>query len=184
MIRNFQDPAISRLSPRRRDMHLPMMEILTGFSLADALALLIRTPATLSALLRGLPDMWVRGNEGGDTWSAFDIMGHLIVGERTDFRCSGCGSSWRKREARQFDPFDRLAQFEEKVKASRSTSSWTISPACEGENLAALQTLNRTDTKTGRGERKHPSLGVVTLSELVATWAVHDLTHIHQLSLA
>src|SRR5580692_10222024 len=67
-------------------MHLPMMEILTGFNPAEALALLIRTPATLSALLRGLPDMWVRRNEGRDTWNAFDIMGHLIVGERTEPR--------------------------------------------------------------------------------------------------
>src|ERR1700685_3092658 len=79
------EPALSRLSPKRRDMHLRMMEISTGFSLAEAVALLIRTPATLSALLRGLPDMWVRRNEGRDTWSAFDIMGHLIVGERTDW---------------------------------------------------------------------------------------------------
>ena len=76
-------PALSRLSPKRRDMHPTTMEILTGFSLEEALELLIRTPATLSALLRGLPDRWVRRNEGRDTRSAFDIVGHLIVGERT-----------------------------------------------------------------------------------------------------
>src|ERR1700730_3945970 len=82
---------------------------MTEFNLAEAIAVLSRTPAVLDALLRGLPDTWVRGNEGKDTWSAFDIVGHLIVGERTD---------WMPRariilengEARPFDPFDRLAQ--------------------------------------------------------------------------
>src|SRR3979411_2130687 len=81
----------------------------TEFDLAEVIAVLSRTPAALDALLRGLPDIWVRGNEGKDTWSAFDIVGHLIVGERTD---------WMPRariilengEARPFDSFDRLAQ--------------------------------------------------------------------------
>ena len=61
------------------------MASLTEFSLAEATAVLTRTPATLNALLRGLPNIWVRGNEGKDTWSAFDIVGHLISGERTDW---------------------------------------------------------------------------------------------------
>ena len=173
------EPALSRLSPKRRDMHLPMMEILTGFSLAEALALLIRTPATLSALLRGLPDMWVRRNEGRDTWSAFDIVGHLIVGERTDW-IPRLRIILEKGEARQFDPFDRLAQFEESQGKSLDQLLDDFA-RLRRENLAALQTLNlQHEDWTRRG--KHPSLGVVTLSELVATWAVHDLTHIHQLS--
>lgn len=156
-----------------------MMEISTGFSLAEAVALLMRTPATLSALLRGLPDIWVRRNEGRDTWSAFDIMGHLIVGERTD---------WMPRlriileegEARPFDPFDRLAQFEESQGKSLDQLLDDFA-RLRRENLAALQTLNLQHEDWAR-RGKHPSLGVVTLSELVATWAVHDLTHIHQLS--
>src|SRR5580704_12559776 len=81
----------------------------TEFSLADAIALLGRTPATLNALLRGLPNIWAHSHDGTDTWSAFDIVGHLSVGERTD---------WMPRlrvllengEARPFDPFDRFAQ--------------------------------------------------------------------------
>ena len=85
------------------------MASLTEFNLAEVIALLNRTPATLNALLSGMPDIWVRCNEGQDTWSAFDIVGHLIVGERTD---------WMPRvrvilehgEARPFDPFDRFAQ--------------------------------------------------------------------------
>jgi len=173
------EPARRRLSPKRRDMHLPMVEISTGFSLTEALALLSRTPATLSALLRGLPDMWVRRNEGTDTWSAFDIVGHLIVGERTDWM-PRLRIILEKGEARPFDPFDRLAQFEE---SQGKTLDQLLDDFARlrRENLAALQTLNlQHEDWTWRG--KHPSLGLVTLSELVATWAVHDLTHLHQLS--
>ena len=155
------------------------MASLTEFSLAEAIAVLTRTPSTLNALLRGLPNIWVRGNEGKDTWSAFDIVGHLIFGERTD---------WMPRvrimlengEARPFDPFDRFAQ----LKESRDKSLEQLLDdfaRLRGENLAALQALNlRHEDLTRRG--RHPALGVVTLSELLATWAVHDLTHVHQLS--
>jgi DinB superfamily len=151
----------------------------TKFNLPDAIALLTRTPALLDALLRGLPNTWVRGNEGKDTWSAFDIMGHLIVGERTD---------WMPRvriilengEARPFDPFDRFAQSRE----SRDKSLEQLLDdfaRLRRENLIPLQALNlRQQDLTRRGT--HPALGVVTLSELLATWAIHDLTHLHQLS--
>jgi hypothetical protein len=154
------------------------------FRMAEAIAVLTRTPATVSALLRGLPDAWVRCNEGRskdgkDTWSALDIVGHLIVGERTD---------WMPRvrillengEARPFDPFDRFAQ----LKESRDKSLEQLLDdfaRLRKENLAALQALNlQPEDFTRRG--RHPALGVVTLSELLATWAVHDLTHVHQLS--
>jgi hypothetical protein len=154
------------------------------FRMAEAIAVLTRTPATLSAWLRGLPDAWVRCNEGRskdgkDTWSALDIVGHLIVGERTD---------WMPRlrillengEARPFDPFDRFAQ----LKESRDKSLGQLFDdfaRLRKENLAALQALNlQPEDLTRRG--RHPALGVVTLAELLATWAVHDLTHVHQLS--
>jgi hypothetical protein len=126
-----------------------------------------------------LPNIWVRGNEGDATWSAFDILGHLIEGERTD---------WMPRvrillengEARPFDPFDRLAQF--KGSQNRPLDQLLDDFArLREESLAALQALNlQPDDLTRRG--RHPRLGVVTLSELLATWAVHDLTHMHQLS--
>src|ERR1700689_225101 len=132
------EPAFIRLSPKRRGMHLRMMEILNGFSLADALALLTRTPATLSALLRGLPGIWVRRNEGTGTWSAFDIMGHLIVGERTDW-IPRLRIILEKGEARQFDPFDRLAQFDESQGKSLDQLLDDFA-RLRGENLAALQT--------------------------------------------
>src|ERR1700687_1435949 len=97
------------LSPKRQACIYVGMANLTEFSLAEAVAVLTRTPTTLNALLRGLPNTWVLCNEGKDTWSAFDILGHLICGERTD---------WMPRvriilengEARPFDPFDRFAQ--------------------------------------------------------------------------
>jgi hypothetical protein len=149
------------------------------FSLPNTIALLARTPATLGALLRGLPDTWVRSNEGKDTWSAFDIMGHLVVGERTD---------WMPRlriilehgEARPFDPFDRFAQSRESQDKSLDQLLDEFA-RLRKENLTALQALNlQSQDFTRRG--KHPALGVVTLSELLATWAAHDLTHLHQLS--
>jgi hypothetical protein len=149
------------------------------FSLAEAIAVLTRTPATVTALLRGLPNFWVRRNEGNDTWSAFDIVGHLICGERTD---------WMPRlriiledgEARPFDPFDRLAQFNESQGKSLEQLLDDFA-RLRSENLAALQGLNLQPEDLARRGR-HPALGVITLSELLATWAVHDLTHVHQLS--
>jgi hypothetical protein len=147
--------------------------------MAEAIAVLTRTPPTLNALLRGLPDTWVRCNEGNDSWSAFDIVGHLIVGERTD---------WMPRvriilengEARPFDPFDRLAQSKESKDKSLGQLLDEFA-RLRRKNLAALQALKlQAEDLTRRG--RHPALGMVTLSELLATWAVHDLTHLHQVS--
>ena len=167
------------LSPRRSASIYEGMATLTEFSLAEATAVLARTPATLDALLRGLPQIWMRCNEGKDTWSAFDIMGHLIVGERTD---------WMPRariilesgEARAFDPFDRFAQ--EKESQGKSPEQLLDEFAgLRSENLAALWALNLQPEDLARRGR-HPALGVVTVSQLLATWTVHDLTHVHQLS--
>jgi hypothetical protein len=155
------------------------MANLTEFSLAESIPVLSRTPATLNALLRGLPNIWVRCNEGTDTWSAFDIMGHLIFGERTD---------WMPRvriilesgEGRPFDPFDRFAQSKENQNKSMEQLLDDFA-RLRTENLAELQRLNLQHEGLTRHGR-HPELGVVTLSELLATWVVHDLTHLHQLS--
>jgi hypothetical protein len=151
----------------------------TEFNLSEAIALLTRTPAVLDSLLRGMPDIWVRRNEGGDGWNAFDIVGHLVAGERTD---------WMPRlrivlehgEARAFDSFDRQAQ--SKQSKGKSLEELLDEFAeLRKQNLASLQELNLHPTdQTRRG--LHPALGVVTLSQLLATWAVHDLTHLHQLS--
>jgi hypothetical protein len=159
------------------------MSTATQFSLPDAIALLARTPAMLDALLRGLPEIWIRRNEGRDqdkdTWSAFDIVGHLIVGERTD---------WMPRvrmileygETRPFDPFDRFAQFKETKDKSLDELLNDFS-RLRKENLVALQALNLHPEDLAR-HGQHPALGKVTLSELLSTWTVHDLTHLHQIS--
>ncbi len=152
---------------------------MTEFQPADALALLTNTPAALKALLGGLPDTWLHRNEGPDTWSAFDIVGHLIVGERTDW-LPRLRIILEQGESRQFDPFDRLAQFEESQGKSLDQLLETFAHL-RSENLATVQTLNLQPEDWPRRGR-HPALGVVTLSELLATWAVHDLTHLHQLS--
>jgi hypothetical protein len=154
---------------------------LTEFSVAEATAVLSRTPATLDALLRGLPDVWARSNEGKDTWTAVEIVGHLISGERVD---------WMPRvriilengEARPFDPVERSVHLKEgqdkPLEIGRLLDDFAT---LRRENLAALRALNLQPEDLKRRGR-HPALGVVTLSELLATWAVHDLTHLHQLS--
>ena len=147
------------------------------FNLADTIAVLGRTPTTFNALLRDLPDAWLRANEGNDSWNAFEIMGHLIVGEQTD---------WMPRvriimesgETRPFDPFDRFAQ-----KKNRDKSLEELLDdfnRLRKENLAALKGFNLQPEDFDR-RGMHPALGVVTLSQLLATWVVHDLTHLHQL---
>jgi len=155
------------------------MAQLTEFNLAEAIELLTRTPAILNAQLRGLPNAWLRCREAKDSWSAFEIVGHLVFADRTD---------WLPRiriiledgEARAFEPFDRFAQLTDNQ--GKSLEQLLEDFACvRKENLAALQALNLQHRDlTRRGT--HPVLGVVTLSELLATWAVHDLTHLHQLS--
>jgi hypothetical protein len=155
------------------------MATLTEFNLDETIAVLTRTPATLDALLRGLPASWVRSNEGKDTWSAFDIVGHLIVGERTDWMAR-VRVILESGEARPFDPFDRFAQLKETQNKSLEQLLDDFA-RLRKENLAALQALNLQPEDLSR-QGRHPALGVVTLSQLLATWAVHDLTHVHQLS--
>jgi len=165
-------------------MHLRSMLTSSQFELAEVVAILTRTPASLDALLRGLPDTWVHGSEGRskdgeDTWSAFAIVGHLIHGERTDWM-PRARMILENGEARSFDPFDRLAQFKESQGKSLDQLLDEFA-RLRGESLAALRALNLQPEDFAR-RGKHPALGVVTLSELLATWAVHDLTHLHQLS--
>jgi hypothetical protein len=148
-------------------------------NLPHTIALLARTPATLDTLLRDLPETWTLQNEGEDTWSAFGVVAHLIYGERTD---------WMPRarimlqfgETRTFEPFDRAGHVQESQGKSLAQLLDEFS-RLRSESLAELRALNlRQEDLTRRG--RHPAFGVVTLSELLATWAVHDLTHLHQIS--
>ena len=148
-------------------------------NLPHTIALLARTPAALDALLRDLPETWTSRNEGQNTWSAFDIVGHLIHGERTD---------WMPRakmilqfgEAKPFEPFDRSGQERESQGKSLAQLLDEFS-RLRSAGLGELRALNlRQEDLQRRG--RHPALGVVTLSQLLATWAAHDLTHLHQIS--
>ena len=150
-----------------------------GFDLQESIALLSRTPVALNALLRDLPEDWTSRNEGAKTWSPFDIVGHLIHGERTDWM-PRARMILEKGENRAFDPFDRLAQ--ERESQGKSLADLLDEFArLRSENLDALRAMNLQSSDLERRGR-HPALGVVTLSQLLATWAVHDLTHLHQLS--
>ena len=147
--------------------------------LQHTIALLGRTPAVLNTLLRDLSETWTFRNEGKDTWTAFDIIGHLIHGERTD---------WMPRarmilqfgDTRSFEPFDRWAQARESEGKSL-TQLLDEFGRLRVANLAVLRALDLQPADLAR-TGKHPALGTVTLSQLLATWAAHDLTHLHQIS--
>ena len=147
-------------------------------NLDDVVAILARTPASLTALLEGLPDTWVTATEGGETWSPYDVIGHLIHGERTDWipRARHILAS----ETRPFDPFDRTAQFRLSQGASLSELLATFADL-RRDNVAALAGMNLTSADLGRTGR-HPEFGMVTLGQLLATWVVHDLDHVGQIA--
>ena len=150
-----------------------MMELRLG----QAQEILRRTPATLHSLLRHLPEEWGLANEGPESWSPFDVVGHLIHGEEND---------WIPRakiileygEQRTFESFDRFAMFEK----SRGKSLGALLDRFEwlrGESLRELEGMNLRPEMLGK-RGTHPELGVVTLSQLLSTWVVHDLGHIGQ----
>jgi hypothetical protein len=145
----------------------------------EAVAILARTPATLDALLRGLPDGWITAHEGGETWSPFDVVGHLIHGERTDW-VPRAKTILEHGEARAFEKFDRLAQFRES-KGRTLASLLDEFAMLRQENLRELAAMRVTDADLDRRGR-HPELGVVTMRQLLATWVAHDLDHVVQIS--
>jgi len=148
-------------------------------NLPSTIALLGRTPSTLNALLRDLPDEWTQVNEGGTTWSAFDIVGHLIHGERTDWMARA-KTILEFGETRTFEGFDRLAQERE----SQGRTLANLLDEFARVRTANLDALRAWNLQPGDLERRgrHPVFGSVTLSQLLATWAAHDLTHLHQIS--
>jgi hypothetical protein len=147
--------------------------------LEECLAVLTRTPATLDALLRDLPEAWIAAAEGPATWSPYMVIGHLIHAERTD---------WMPRLAiilehgpgRLFDAFDREAQFRE----SNGKSLSTLLDEFSGWRRNSLTRLRALDLQPAQLELKgtHPELGPVTVRQLLATWTAHDLAHILQVA--
>ena len=149
------------------------------FHLTRTLDILERTPATMRALLAGLPDDWTTPNEGPETFSAFDNLAHLVHGERTDWIARAL-VILAQGESRRFAPFDRFAHYHES--AGKNVADLLDEfAALRADNLATLRSWRLTDRELAL-EGEHPSLGAVTLAQLLAAWAVHDLGHIAQTS--
>lgn len=148
-------------------------------SLSNTIALLERTPRALDGLLRGLPDQWTRRNEGNNTWTVFDVVGHLIHGEYTNWIPR---AKWILQfgESKPFETFTRSGQ--DSLTRDKSLPQLLDEFArARSQSLAELHTMNlRPEDFDCRGI--HPALGTVTLRQLLSTWAAHDLTHLHQIS--
>ena len=148
-------------------------------NLEYTISLLSRTPAALNALLRDLPQEWTLRNEGEGSWCAFDVVGHLIHGDRTDW-IPRARMILEHGETKPFEPFDRMGQ----VRDSEGKSLPQLLDEFARLRVEKLGELRALNLRPLDFERRglHPALGVVTLSHLLATWAAHDLTHLHQIS--
>jgi len=149
------------------------------FALDDAVRVLERTPAVLDALLRDLPAGWLGASEGPGTWSPFDIVGHLVHGERTDWM-PRLAMILEHGESRGFEPFDRFAM----LQTSRDKSLADLLEAFATLRAANLEQLaaRRLQPEDLKRRGRHPELGTVTLAELLATWVTHDLEHLAQIA--
>ena len=147
------------------------------FQLNHALEVLERTPATFRALLGGLPPAWTAPNEGPETFSAFDNLGHLIHGERTDW-IPRARIILAQGENRRFEPYDRFAQYRESQGKSVADLLDEFQ-ALRAENLETLRGWRLGERELAlQGE--HTALGPVTLRQLLSTWVAHDLGHLAQ----
>jgi hypothetical protein len=150
-----------------------------SFDLSAGTAILRRTPATLRALLHGLGEEWTSATEGPDTWSPYDVVGHLLHGERSDW-IPRARIILAQGPDRRFEPYDRFAQFRE----SEGKSLALLLDEFETLRMANLGTLAEwrlTESELAlQGE--HPVFGPVTLRQLLATWVAHDLGHLVQLA--
>ena len=148
-------------------------------NLCQSLEVLERTPAVLKQLLDGLSEDWLLQNEGPETFSPFDVVGHLLHGEKTDWmvrirRILAHGTD------KPFDPYDRFAQYEES-KGKTITQLLEELEVLRKKNLVELRSLGITEADLEK-KGMHPSLGEVSLRNLLSTWVVHDLTHIAQVT--
>ncbi|EDP70997.1 hypothetical protein FBALC1_00897 [Flavobacteriales bacterium ALC-1] len=149
------------------------------YNLNQACEILEQTPKTLKSFLEHLSDEWVFCNEGTDTWSAFDIVGHLIYGEQTDWM-TRLNVILSHSENKTFAPFDRFAQLE-LSKGKTLTELLNQFETLRHKNLLTLKALNLNESQLNL-KGIHPELGEVTLSQLLASWVTHDLGHIAQIS--
>ena len=146
-----------------------------------AIEILRQTPATLSALLGDLTDPWMHYSTDADAWSPYDVIGHLIHGEETDW-IPRAVIILQEGQSRAFEPFNRFAQFEQSKGQSLGSLLEKFAQLRQ-QNLVTLKQMNIASEQWAlRGT--HPELGSVTLGQLVAAWVVHDLDHIHQIVVA
>lgn len=151
------------------------------FDLDASIEVLSRTPAVLRAMLEGLNDSWVMRNYGPETFSPFDVVGHLIHGERTDW-VPRARVILEHGESRTFEPFDRYAMYKE----SRGTTLAHLLDefaALREESIHSLKAMKLGPVELAR-RGTHPVFGSVTMEALLATWVVHDLNHIAQIAKA
>lgn len=147
------------------------------FEVRSGIAVLERTPHTMRAMLAGLPSTWTDATEGPETWSPYDIMGHLIQGERSDW-IPRAQLILAQGPQRRFTPYDRFAQFRESQGKSLAELLDEFASLRAG-NLATLAGWRLTDAQLAL-EGEHPEFGPVTLRQLLATWVAHDLGHVAQ----
>jgi len=147
--------------------------------LENAISVLQTTPSILRAWLAPLPAEWVHANDGGGTWSPFDVVGHLIHGEKTDW-IPRAEIILSQSGSREFEPFDRFAMFKDSADKSIQDLLDTFADLRQRsiERLRALNPGPAEFSKTGI----HPTLGTVTLSQLLTTWVAHDLNHLGQIA--
>ena len=149
------------------------------FDLSSGIVVLQRTPWTLRTMFSGLPAEWTAANEGADTWSPYDIVGHLIHGERTDW-IPRAEIILAQGPNRRFTPFDRFAQFRDSQGKSLEELLDELA-RLRTENLTKLLGWRLTESELAL-EGEHPELGAVTLRQLLAAWVAHDLGHIAQIA--
>lgn len=148
------------------------------FQIEKAVEILSQTPVVVKSLLGNLSDDWVKNESNSENWSAFDVVGHLIQGEETDW-IPRAEIILAESKNPAFEPFDRFAQLE-KSKGKTLNELLETFAAARAKSLDALREMNLTEEKL-QLKGIHPELGEVTLEQLLATWTVHDLTHIKQI---
>ena len=150
-----------------------------NYTKEQAIEILERTPVVLSALLSGISDDWVMNNEGAETFSPYDVVGHLIHGEKTDWVVRA-KLILEHGTAKPFEPYDRFAQYEES-KGKSLQQLLDEFDEIRKRNIAWFQSCQVTEEDLER-KGMHPVLGEVSLRNLLSTWVVHDLTHIAQVT--
>ena len=147
------------------------------FNLEQGISILERTPHTLQAMLGTLEPAWTDATEGPETWSPYDIVGHLIHGERTDW-VPRARIILAQGTNRHFTPFNRFAQFRDSQGKSLAGLLEEFA-RLRATSLATVDEWRLTEAQLAL-EGEHPEFGMVTLRQLLATWVAHDLGHVAQ----